>query len=168
MFELKPVLHICQQSSFIGWHLPVYRWGSWDSGDHVAWIRTRVSDRKPWAVCIRSPCRHRVAVRASWSVGRHESSSPVIFFPVNAHLVCFFAQLSLKTVTWCGSRAFGRRPSPATWPPSTSKKEASWPWQGPRPPWMGLRVSLHFPVCEMGMLILACWGCWTLPWDEDN
>lgn len=84
-----------------------------------------------------------------------------------ADILLFSLQLSLKTVTWCGSRACGRQPSPATWPPSTSRKEASWPWPVPRLPSMGLLVRLHFPICEMGMLILAHWGSWVLPYNEE-
>ena len=119
-------------------------------------------------VCVRSPCRPRVAMGASWRVGCWGSSSPFNFFPVNADLVYFFAQRSLKTVTWCGSRACGPPPSPATWPPSTSRKEASWLWRGPGLPWTGHLVSLCFPVCEMGTLTLSCsLGCWALPWEGE-
>lgn len=130
----------------------------------MAWIRTQVSDHGPVLFCT-GPCSRGLRSRSGCQrllMGRREWSLPFSLFPANAQLTCcFLIQLSLKTVTWCGSRACGRRSSPATWPPGTSKREASSPWLVPRPPWTGLPVGLRFPVCEMGALALAPWaaGC---------
>lgn len=51
------------------------------------------------------------------------------------------SQICIKIRIWCGSRACGPPPSPATWPLCTWRKVDCWLWPEPKPLCQGLEVS---------------------------